>query len=225
MRLIDLVVVHCTATPAGRTVTVAEVDRWHKARGFNQIGYHYLIGLDGTVERGRQDWQIGAHVAGWNTSSIGICYVGGLDKSGFAKDTRTEAQKAAILTLLRDLLVKYPTIERIAGHNEFANKACPCFEAGLEYAPLLTGETEWTPPKETTPDLILGDGDFGPLVREWQEKLRKFAYPAVDVDGDFGPATEEATRWFQHTRGIVADGLVGPQTSFAMTEALEALSI
>lgn len=114
-------------------MTRAEVDRWHKARGFSCIGYHYLIGLDGKVEVGRPEERVGAHCVGHNTTSIGVCYVGGLARDGkTTKDTRTDAQRAALLTLLSDLRRRYPAA-RIHGHNEFAAKACPCFNAKKEY--------------------------------------------------------------------------------------------
>lgn len=127
MRQINKIIIHCTATPAGRNVTVADVTRWHKARGFRTIGYHYLIRLDGTIEPGRPESEIGAHCLGHNADSIGICYVGGLDKRGKPSDTRTDAQKAAFLRLLGGLIARYPEAS-VHGHNEFANKACPCFD-------------------------------------------------------------------------------------------------
>jgi N-acetylmuramoyl-L-alanine amidase len=132
MRKINEIIVHCTATPEGRNVTVAEVDKWHRARGFNGIGYHYLIGLDGTVLKGRVIEAIGAHCLNHNANSIGVCYVGGLALDGkTAKDTRTTAQRNALKSLLKDLKAKYPGA--IHGHREFANKACPCFDAKEEY--------------------------------------------------------------------------------------------
>ena len=112
-----------------------DVDRWHKNRGWKGIGYHYLIDLDGTIEKGRQDEEIGAHTTNYNRNSIGICYVGGLDSKGKAKDTRTTQQKAAMYKLLCDLKKKYPKAT-IHGHKEFANKACPCFNVKEEYGGL-----------------------------------------------------------------------------------------
>jgi N-acetylmuramoyl-L-alanine amidase len=133
MRTINKVIIHCTATPEGRAVAVAEVDRWHRARGFNGIGYHYLISLDGTVLKGRPIELAGAHTEGYNSNSIGVCYAGGLATDGkTAKDTRTPAQRRALLSLLKDLKAKYPGVT-IHGHREFANKACPCFDARNEY--------------------------------------------------------------------------------------------
>lgn len=131
-RSINMIIVHCTATIEGIDYSVAEVRKWHLKRGFSDIGYHYLVGLDGRVHEGRNVNISGAHTAGYNAHSIGVCYVGGLDKDGKAKDTRTPAQKAALKRLLTDLKKIYPHAS-IHGHREFANKACPCFDAKAEY--------------------------------------------------------------------------------------------
>ena len=133
MRKIDKIIIHCTATAEGKDFHVKDVDKWHKARGWKGIGYHYLITLDGTIEKGRGENEIGAHTTGQNKNSIGICYVGGLAKDGKTpKDTRTEAQKKALLELIIALLIKYPQA-KIYGHRDFANKACPSFDARKEY--------------------------------------------------------------------------------------------
>ena len=134
-RSINLIVVHCTATEEGKDYSVAEIRRWHLKRGFSDIGYHYLIGIDGKVHEGRNVNISGAHTAGYNAHSIGVCYVGGLDKNHKAKDTRTPAQKASLLRLLTDLKKIYPKAT-IHGHREYANKACPCFDALNEYKAL-----------------------------------------------------------------------------------------
>ena len=127
MRKIDKIILHCTATPEGREVTVADVTAWHKERGFRTIGYHYLVYLDGTVVRGRREEEIGAHCLGQNAESIGVCYVGGLDSRGKPKDTRTAAQRVALRNLVEGLQRRYPHAT-LHGHNEFAAKACPCFK-------------------------------------------------------------------------------------------------
>ena len=135
MRKITKIIIHCAATPEGCNVTRATIDKWHRNRGFNGIGYHYLIGLDGKIEVGRPESEVGAHTTGHNTESIGICYVGGVAKDGKTpKDTRTEAQKAALLDLLKKLRTKYPQAT-IHGHKEFAQKACPSFDVS-EYSNL-----------------------------------------------------------------------------------------
>ena len=127
MRSIDKIIVHCSATREGQHVTVQQIRQWHLQRNFADIGYHYVIYLDGSVHKGRPLEKAGAHCKGQNAHSIGICYVGGLDRQGKPKDTRTAAQKAALLTLIRELRQRFPRAT-VHGHREFANKACPCFD-------------------------------------------------------------------------------------------------
>mgnify|MGYP002622132162 CR=1 FL=1 len=128
MRQITEIIIHCTATPEGRDVSLDDIRQWHRAHGFADIGYHYIIHLDGSVSKGRPLNQPGAHCVGHNANSIGIAYVGGLatDKKT-PKDTRTERQKTSIRNLLRELLTQFPKA-MVHGHREFANKACPCFD-------------------------------------------------------------------------------------------------
>lgn len=130
------IIVHCSATPEGRDFTVADIDRWHRARGFRGIGYHWVVYRDGTVHAGRPEGTPGAHCAGHNSRSVGVCYIGGVANDGKTpKDTRTAAQRAALLTLLRRLKNRYPKA-RIHGHRDFAAKACPSFDATAEYRSL-----------------------------------------------------------------------------------------
>lgn len=133
MRNINKIIIHCSATPEGRDYTVADIRRWHLQRGFSDIGYHYVIYRDGTVVVGRPLTQPGAHCYGKNKTSIGICYIGGLTSDGkSAKDTRTPAQKSALVILIKELRSKFPD-STVHGHREFANKDCPCFDAKAEY--------------------------------------------------------------------------------------------
>jgi N-acetylmuramoyl-L-alanine amidase len=136
MKNINKIIIHCTATPEGRAHTVKDVDEWHKQRGFSGIGYHYLIGLNGEVWEGRPLHLSGAHTLNQNANSIGIAYVGGMDKGmKNPKDTRTEAQKEALLKLLKMLNQRFPaTQKQIYGHRNFAAKACPSFDAKTEYS-------------------------------------------------------------------------------------------
>lgn len=133
MRQINEIIIHCSATKEGKEFSASDIDRWHRERGFNCIGYHYVVKLDGVIERGRYEEAIGAHCVGHNAHSIGICYIGGLDRYTMEpKDTRTEAQKKALDSLLRSLKTKYPNAI-IRGHRDFAQKECPCFNARIEY--------------------------------------------------------------------------------------------
>lgn len=133
MRNINLIIVHCSATPEGRNVSVADIDRWHRERGFDGIGYHYVVYIDGSVHEGRPLNKVGAHCKGHNVHSIGICYIGGVDLNGKPKDTRTLAQKDALVNLLMRLKRRFPKAV-IRGHRDFAAKACPSFDATKEYA-------------------------------------------------------------------------------------------
>lgn len=133
MRKIDEIIVHCSATPRGRRVTATEIDRWHRERGFKKIGYHYVIGIDGEIERGREEAEEGAHCLGHNAQSIGICYVGGMSSDGkVALDTRTDAQRVAMTELIMELKERYRGA-RVYGHRDFAKKECPCFDARKEF--------------------------------------------------------------------------------------------
>lgn len=133
MRNITEIIVHCSATPAGREVHAADIDRYHRLRGFSGIGYHYLVTADGAVETGRPDDQVGAHCLHHNKNSIGVCYVGGLDAvTMLPADTRTPAQREALIKLLSRLRARYPKAV-IHAHRDFADKACPCFDATTEY--------------------------------------------------------------------------------------------
>jgi len=138
MRKINKIILHCSATPEGRHHDVDDIRRWHvNGRGWSDIGYHYLIDIDGTVEKGRPITKIGAHCSGQNRGSIGICYVGGMSKDmKKAKDTRTQAQKDSLIKLMHELIYKYNKDMTIHGHNEYANKACPSFNVQEEYANL-----------------------------------------------------------------------------------------
>lgn len=134
MRKINELIVHCSATPEGRDVKTSIIRDWHiRLNKWIDIGYHYVIELDGSVHMGRPETIVGAHCQGHNANSIGICYVGGVAKDGKTpKDTRTEAQKKSLTLLLKMLRKKYPQA-KIHGHKDFAKKACPSFDATTEY--------------------------------------------------------------------------------------------
>lgn len=132
-RKIKEIIVHCSATPEGKDYSVDTIRKWHLQRGFSDIGYHYLIHLDGSISKGRDESIIGAHCVGHNAYSIGVCYIGGVDKDGkIPKDTRTIAQKQSLLDLLKKLKDKYKEAS-IHSHRDYANKACPSFDATREY--------------------------------------------------------------------------------------------
>lgn len=140
-RSIKEIIVHCTATKALPHINVNDVRRWHMERGFSDIGYHYLVLVDGSIEVGRPLSIAGAHCKGHNAHSIGICYVGGVNAKSVPADTRTPAQREALRNLLISLKRQFPQAV-IYGHRDFAAKACPCFDATKEYAYLFVESTE-----------------------------------------------------------------------------------
>lgn len=133
----EFILIHCAATKEGADFSAADIDRWHRDRGFRCVGYHYVVRLDGSYQRGRQDLDEGAHCPqeSMNRRSVAICYVGGLDAKGNPKDTRTEAQKRTIITLIRTLRGRYGNLP-VMGHRDVKGvaKACPCFDAMKEHA-------------------------------------------------------------------------------------------
>lgn len=145
-RKINLIVIHCSATRVDKNYTPEQLDRDHKSRGFNSAGYNYYIRKTGEVVPMRRLELIPAHATGFNKNSIGICYEGGLDAGGKADDTRTNAQRDAIIRLLLDLICDFPDSE-IVGHRDLSpdlngdgkitpnewTKMCPCFDAKNEY--------------------------------------------------------------------------------------------
>lgn len=132
----DLIIIHCSATPDDRDIGAHEIRQMHRERGFIDIGYHYVIRRDGTLEGGRAVNQIGAHCKGHNDRSIGVCLVGGVDFLGNYSANFTDAQMETLRELLDRLKEQYPNAD-IKGHHDFANKACPSFNVGLW---LATGE-------------------------------------------------------------------------------------
>ncbi len=125
MRKIDLIIIHCSATAEGKDFRTADIDRWHRQQGFKSIGYHFVVRLNGEVERGRPIAEVGAHCKGHNATSIGVCYIGGLDADGKRpKDTRTENQKKVLMALLTLLKLRFPNAE-IRGHRDYRSKGLP----------------------------------------------------------------------------------------------------
>ena len=125
MRKVNKVIIHCTLTPEGRDVDFETIKKWHTDKGWRDIGYHYVIGLNGEIWKGRDLELAGSHCRGHNADSIGIAYVGGCDKKMKPKDTLNEAQYMSLIRLI-SILWKYYKFT-IHGHNEFSNKACPSF--------------------------------------------------------------------------------------------------
>lgn len=154
MSKIDAIIIHCSATKEGQDIKAKDIDRMHRQRGFSQIGYNYVIDLDGTVEKGRSLSMYGAHCnskgfsgVSYNKHSVGICYIGGLDKNGKPKDTRTSAQKRSLRDVVNAICQEYTIIE-ILGHRDTSPdldndgivephewiKDCPCFDVKSEFS-------------------------------------------------------------------------------------------
>ena len=136
MRRIDHIVIHCSATRSDQQYSVRALIRDHANR-FGFTGYHYYVTRGGTVYQTRHEQLVGAHAKGYNEHSLGVCYEGGLDVNGKPADTRTGAQKRALLRLLRRLKAAHPEA-RILGHRDLpgVKKDCPCFDARTEYSSL-----------------------------------------------------------------------------------------
>lgn len=145
-RTMDTIVIHCSATKENKDYSAEDIKKWHLQRGFKDIGYHFIIKLDGTIEIGRSLDKIGAHVINHNANTIGICYIGGLSSNNKAKDTRTDKQKESLLNLIT-ILKSFIPIKHIKGHRDYSKdlnnngiiepnefmKDCPCFDVQKEY--------------------------------------------------------------------------------------------
>ena len=129
-RSTDYIVLHCSATPPAADIGAAEIRQWHKAKGWDDIGYHLVIRRNGAVEEGRSLEEIGSHVRNHNASSVGICLVGGVDARQRPRTNFTAAQWSALKNRLADLQSRFPS-GRVIGHRDFpgVTKACPCFDA------------------------------------------------------------------------------------------------
>lgn len=141
MRPITEIIIHCSDTPEGKDYKADDIRRWHtaqppKGNGWKDIGYHYVIDIDGTIETGRPLEQVGAHCKGHNVGTIGICYVGG-KRNGQPADTRNQHQDFALRCLIKTLKHQFPSITKVSGHRDYANKACPCFDAHAAYQSLV----------------------------------------------------------------------------------------
>lgn len=211
----DLLVLHTSATRASMDIGVKEIRSWHKAKGWSDIGYHWLIRRSGEIEPGRQEKSIGAHVAGWNSRSIGVCMVGGLnDRTGKAENNYTPAQWRSLKTLVGNIVVRYPGIA-ILGHRDLSPdrdgdgiveraewlKECPCFHArdwandnGFRAAPGRTqGEGENKPE-----DRIYEPGH----IEQAQLDLKRHGFDPGPIDGVMGPQTRRAIKAFQRANNL-----------------------
>lgn len=133
MRNITLIIIHCSGVRPGQCSSARQIDRWHHSLGWRGIGYHYVVRRDGSIETGRPEQLPGSHCKEHNKHSIGICYEGGLDSRGNPADTRTKEQKKTLLDLIKELKGRYPKALVLGHHDLNKYKACPCFDARMEY--------------------------------------------------------------------------------------------
>ena len=136
MRIITLLIVHCSAVRPGQRSSAKDINGWHREKGWNGIGYHYVVRRDGSIELGRPLEEIGAHCVGHNSHSIGICYEGGLNELGEEADTRTPEQKVALRKLLEELHEQFPKALIVGHHDLNPGKKCPCYDVVTEYIDL-----------------------------------------------------------------------------------------
>lgn len=214
----DLIVVHVTATPPHMKIGAERIDQMHKRLGWSGIGYHYVIRRDGSVEPGRDLNSVGAHVAGFNSRSVGISLVGGVNDSGKAENNATLGQFAALEELVRQLQESFPGAG-VCGHRDLSPdtdgdgviepheylKACPCFDV-----------IPWASARGLKPVDIVGqwgNAERGPKpdggearTAYLQRLLARAGYAFGPVDGIVGPKTHQAIRDLQHDSGVRSSG-------------------
>ncbi len=145
MRELKFIALHCSASPVTLDIGAKEIRQWHKAKKWSDIGYHYVIRLNGKVELGRALYKSGSHIQGWNQSSIGVCYIGGVDSDKKPLDTMNEKQEAAFRAIVKTLRAQYGPLE-VYGHNDFTDaKACPSFQVSEKFADLKLDPTNQLP--------------------------------------------------------------------------------
>lgn len=165
MSRITHIVIHYSATYEDQNLTVKDIDRMHRARGWKMVGYHWIIRRDGVVEQGRPESMTGAHVGGQNSGKIGICCIGGTNRAtgpNVGVDNRTDAQIAAQIKLIRECLKRYPGA-KVVGHRDLAATQCPGFDVQSWWARVQKKKAPKSipPPKEAparTPGVSEGDG-------------------------------------------------------------------
>jgi N-acetyl-anhydromuramyl-L-alanine amidase AmpD len=131
MRFVDRIVIHCSATPPTMNIGVNTIRGWHvNERGWTDVGYHYVVLRNGSIQEGRDVHRTGSHAYGYNKTSIGVCYIGGVDKDMQPEDNRTESQKDSLYRLINRLMRMYPDIKYVCGHRDLpgVTKACPSFD-------------------------------------------------------------------------------------------------
>jgi len=210
----DWIVIHCSATTPSMDIGRKEIDRWHREEGFKMIGYHFVIRRDGSIEKGRDLMEAGAHVnppAGINSTSVGICMVGGISEHNLPENNYTISQWTTLDKLVSEMQTKFQGAQ-VVGHNELAKKAgapraCPCFDV-QEW---LHNRKPSERPLEGSGRPVLKQGDKSTQVKDLQRLLTAHGFTVV-ADGEFGPNTFKQVQAFQRAEGLATDGIVGPKT-------------
>lgn len=206
-----IVLHHAAASKASATT----IHNWHLQRGWIGIGYHFYVRKDGSIYRGRPEDTIGAHTEGYNSRSIGICAEG-----NFEVETMPDAQKRAIIELLRELKKRYPNAQ-IKRHKDFAATACPGKNYPLNEIIQAVNKKEGDNVAAT-----LKKGDKGSAVKKLQQDLMTLGYSLAPygADGSFGKVTEDAVKKFQKDHSLKVDGIAGPKTLSKIEELLKTKS-
>lgn len=224
-----LIVVHVTATQPKTDIGVAEVRVMHKALGWKDVGYHYIIRRNGVVEAGRPEGDVGSHVAGFNSIALGISMVGGINASGKPENNATPEQWAALVNLLGKMTAKYPEA-KVCGHRDLSPdkdgdgiiepsehmKACPCFDAipwaAAQGLPEATIKGVWDKDKIVIPAAVNSNGKIesvaGPDARNvyLQKLLERAGYRFGAIDGLIGAKTRKAIKAYQLFAGLHQTG-------------------
>lgn len=130
----NFIVVHCAATKPSMDTSAADIDRWHRERGWLKIGYHFVVRRNGEIEEGRHIEEVGAHASGYNSSSVSVCLIGGLSEDGKSSENNfTEEQWESFGAVIDTLTNRYPNA-KVIGHNDISKKDCPTFNVGEWYA-------------------------------------------------------------------------------------------
>ena len=176
------VAVHCSATQPSQDIGLNEIRQWHRQRGWVDVGYHFIIRRSGLVETGRPIDAVGAHVEGFNSNSVGVCLVGGIDSKGRAEDNFTPAQYAALAELLRDLRKQYPGAV-VQGHRDFprVKKDCPCFDVRKWIDETGVFTEDMAPVKLDEGDLIIRAVEITNENPTITSLARRFGYSVNDL--------------------------------------------
>jgi N-acetylmuramoyl-L-alanine amidase len=189
-KTVDTIWVHCAATrpewmrDKPLSDKVAEITRWHKDRGWNAIGYHWIIDRDGTIAKGRDENVVGAHTQNYNTGSIGICLIGGFgsnENDPFDKNFTFE-QEHVLRGLIDDIKQRTP-IKAVRGHNEVAAKSCPGFSVKrwLSHKPPATALSESTTMQAGAVQLLSGAGAGAAAVGSLDGRAQLVALAFIGV--------------------------------------------